>query len=244
MNAQLSLLPDVTPRKPPLRETAAWRVAYGAETPALADLLAVLIGGNQSDAVAGRLLARFGQASEIDAAPVEELANIPGITRATAARLKAALALGRRLLDPPEERVTIGSPGDAARLIQALKVQRQPRLARQTEQLALGHHQRRRAALVVGERLAQVLQGAAQHCAGLAGLALRPQHGGQFVARVRPRLHRQVGQQGQRLAGAKRDRAAPPAHLRPPQQEDGQLGHLPTLAPTLLPTHHGYCVIR
>jgi DNA repair protein RadC len=122
MNDQLSLLPDVEPRKPTLRETASWRVAYGVDTPAMADLLAVLIGGNQADAVAGRLLARFGQASELDAAPVDELETVPGITRATAARLKAALALGRRLLDPPEERVTIGSPGDAARLLQPLLI--------------------------------------------------------------------------------------------------------------------------
>jgi DNA repair protein RadC len=122
MSAQLSLLPDVTPRKLPVRETAAWRVAYGADAPALADLLVVLIGGNQADAVVDRLLARFGQASEIDAAPVDELTTVPGITRATAARLKAALTLGRRLLDPPVERVTIASPGDAARLLQPLLI--------------------------------------------------------------------------------------------------------------------------
>jgi DNA repair protein RadC len=121
MNAQLSMLPDApAPRKLPLHETAAWRIAYGTETPALADLLAVLIGGAQANTVAERLLTRFGKVSELDSAPVDELETVQGITRATAARLKAALALGRRLLDPPEERVTIGSPGDAARLLQPL----------------------------------------------------------------------------------------------------------------------------
>jgi DNA repair protein RadC len=121
MNAQLSLLPDSpTPHKLPLRETAAWRVAYGADTPALSDLLAVLIGGNQAERVAERLLTRFGKTTEIDAAPLDELAAVPGVSRATAARLKAALSLGRRLLDPPEERVTIQSPADAARLLQPL----------------------------------------------------------------------------------------------------------------------------
>ncbi len=121
MNSQLTLLPDVSsPRRLPLRETAAWRVAYGSDMPALSDLLTVLIGGNQANAVAERLLARFGQASEIDAAPIDELAAIPGVSRTTAARLKAALSLGRRLLDPPQERVIIQSPADAARLLQPL----------------------------------------------------------------------------------------------------------------------------
>jgi DNA repair protein RadC len=122
MNTQLSMMPDVTVHKTPLRETAVWRVAYGADTPALADLLAVLIGGNQAEVAAERLLARFGQASEIDAAPADELAATPGISRTTAARLKAALALGRRLMDPPEERVTIRSPGDAAALLKPLLI--------------------------------------------------------------------------------------------------------------------------
>lgn len=120
MSTQLPLLPDTVVRKQSLRETAAWRVAYGADTPALTDLLTVLIGGTQPGVIAKRLIERFGQASEIDAAPVDELAAIKGVSLATASRLKAALALGRRLLDPPEERVTINSPGDAARLLQPL----------------------------------------------------------------------------------------------------------------------------
>lgn len=122
MSAQLPLLPEVPPRKHPLHETPAWRVAYNPEAPSLPDLLAVLIGGSQSSDVAQRLLERFGQAREIDAALVDELATIKGVSLATATRLKAALALGRRLMDPPEERVTIRSPSDAVGLLQPLLV--------------------------------------------------------------------------------------------------------------------------
>ncbi len=100
------------------RETPAWRIAYGSEAPALADLLAVLIGGANAHVASERLLARFGQASELDAAPVDELAAVQGVGRATAGRIKAALALGRRLLEPAEERVTIRSPADVAGLLQ------------------------------------------------------------------------------------------------------------------------------
>src|SRR5689334_20918052 len=118
MNNQLPLLPDATPHKHPLRETASWRVAYGPSATSLFDLLAVLVGGSQSTIVVERLLERYSQASEIDAAPVDELTAIKGISLATATRIKAALTLARRLLDPPAERVTIQSPGDAARLLQ------------------------------------------------------------------------------------------------------------------------------
>jgi DNA repair protein RadC len=122
MSAQLWMFPAVTQHKLPLRETAAWRVAYGGDTPALSDLIAVLIGGNQADAVTEHLLARYGQASEIDAAPIDELVTMPGISRTTAPRLKAATALGRRLMEPPEERTTIRSPGDAAALLKPLLI--------------------------------------------------------------------------------------------------------------------------
>lgn len=118
MNTQLPLLPDAQPRKRHLRETAAWRVT--AETPSLVDLLAVLIGGPQAQDTAQRLAEQYGLAVDLDAAPFDELAAIKGLGPTTAARLKAALALGKRLMDSADERPTIRSPADAANLVRPL----------------------------------------------------------------------------------------------------------------------------
>jgi DNA repair protein RadC len=93
-------------------------VAHGVSSPGLRDLLAVLVGGAQAEATADRLLDAFGCVTELDTAPVEALAAVKGVGAAGAARIKAALALGRRLLEPSEERPTIRSPGDAAQLLQ------------------------------------------------------------------------------------------------------------------------------
>ena len=40
-----------------------------------------------------------------------------GVSNLTALRLKAALALGRKLLQPEDERPCIQSPGDAAQVL-------------------------------------------------------------------------------------------------------------------------------
>ena len=118
MSAQLPLLPSTPMAKRSVRETAAWRVAQGTAGPALRDLLAVLVGGTQAEATADRLLDCFAQVGELDTAPAEALAAVKGVGTVGAARLKAALALGRRLLEPTDERVTIKSPADAAQLLQ------------------------------------------------------------------------------------------------------------------------------
>lgn len=125
MTAQLSLLPDAPISKRSVRETAAWRVAHGSAGPGLRDLLAVLVGGAQAEATADRLLDTFGQASDLDSAPIEALALVKGVGPAAAARIKAALTLGRRLLETTEERPTIKSPADAAQLLQAVLVGRE-----------------------------------------------------------------------------------------------------------------------
>lgn len=102
-----------------LRESAAWRLAYGAETPSLAEALAVLVGGRAAEDVAQRLIAHFGDAHGLDHAIADELSAIPGVGLATAARLKAALALGRRLLSPVNgQPVVIRSPADAFNVLQ------------------------------------------------------------------------------------------------------------------------------
>jgi DNA repair protein RadC len=103
----------------PLREQPAYRVAQDADACNLAELLAVLVGGPNQIEIAEALLAQFGSLHRIQQAHQSEIAGIPGVGPKTAARLKAALALARKALqESAEERPRIGSPDDAAALLQ------------------------------------------------------------------------------------------------------------------------------
>jgi DNA repair protein RadC len=101
----------------PLKEQPAYRVSVNAETCNLAELLAVIIGGKEQIETAERMLARFGSAHKLSLAHVNEIAAIKGVGAATALRLKAALALGRKLLEPQEDHPFIRSPADAAAIL-------------------------------------------------------------------------------------------------------------------------------
>lgn len=101
----------------PLKEQPAYRVSVNAETCNLAELLAVIIGGKEQIETAERLLARFGTVQKLAQAHVNEIASLKGVGSTTALRLKAALALGRKLLDPLEERPEISSPAKAAAIL-------------------------------------------------------------------------------------------------------------------------------
>lgn len=97
-----------------------WRLGPGALT--AQELLAVLLGTGYAGAdaldVAGALLARVdGSLCRLAGRPAVEVARTPGIGRAKAARLAAALELGRRLSverEPPPERIK--GPADVYRL--------------------------------------------------------------------------------------------------------------------------------
>jgi DNA repair protein RadC len=102
----------------PLREQPAYRVAQNAIACSLAELLAAVIGGAHQIETAEALLARFGDLRGLFQAHIAEIASVHGIGQQTAIRLKAALALGQRLLDPAEEQPAIHSPADAAALVQ------------------------------------------------------------------------------------------------------------------------------
>jgi len=101
----------------PLKEQPAYRVSVNAETCNLAELLAVIIGGKEQIETAERLLARFGSVQKLAQAHVNEIASLKGVGSTTALRLKAALALGRKLLEPQEERPEISSPAKAAAIL-------------------------------------------------------------------------------------------------------------------------------
>ena len=103
----------------PLRERPVERVEQvGAGAVSLTELLAVLVGGARQLEIADQMVARYQGVHEIAKAPVAELCAVKGVGRRSAVRLKAALELGRRLLDQPaDERPQIRSPKDAGDLL-------------------------------------------------------------------------------------------------------------------------------
>jgi len=109
----------------PICEQPASRLAKDSDACSLAELLAVIIGGSAQIEAAEWLLSRFGSIRKIAQAHVDEIARVPGIGNQTALRLKAALALGRKLLQPEEERPTIHSPGDAAQILMPILAHRE-----------------------------------------------------------------------------------------------------------------------
>ena len=109
----------------PICEQPAFRLAKDSDACSLAELLAVIIGGSAQIEAAEWLLSRFGSIRKIAQAHVDEIARVPGIGNQTALRLKAALALGRKLLQPEDERPTIHSPGDAAQILMPILAHRE-----------------------------------------------------------------------------------------------------------------------
>ncbi|MFZ5915608.1 MAG: RadC family protein [Chloroflexota bacterium] len=105
----------------PLKERPTQRVIHcGATAVSLTELLASLVGGAHQLEVADALVARYQTVGDIARAPVAELSTIKNLGESGAARLKAALELGRRLLtESPDERPQIRTPADAANLLQA-----------------------------------------------------------------------------------------------------------------------------
>ena len=88
------------------------------------ELLAVLLGtgvrGENAAELARRLLEHWGGLAALLGASADELARARGIGPARAARLAAALELGRRYLEAPlDARSTLQAPVDAARFFKA-----------------------------------------------------------------------------------------------------------------------------
>ncbi|MDD5371162.1 MAG: DNA repair protein RadC [Anaerolineaceae bacterium] len=109
----------------PIREQPAFRVARDSDACSLAELLAVIIGGSTQIEAAEWLLSKFGSIRKIAQAHVDEISRVPGISNQTALRLKAALALGRKLLQPEDDRPVIHSPGDAAQILMPMLAHRE-----------------------------------------------------------------------------------------------------------------------
>jgi DNA repair protein RadC len=110
----------------PLREKPAYRVAMQADASGcnLPELLAVIIGGSEQIEIAERLLVSFGSIGQLALAHPNEIVRVKGIGNQAALRIKAALALGRKLLQPEEERPIIHTPADAAVILMPLLAHR------------------------------------------------------------------------------------------------------------------------
>lgn len=109
----------------PVCEQPGYRVAKDSDACSLAELLAVVIGGSTQIEIAERLLAQFGTIQKIAQAHVVEISKVQGVGNQTALRLKASLALGRKLLQPEDERPVIHSPGDAAQVLMPMLAHRE-----------------------------------------------------------------------------------------------------------------------
>ena len=104
----------------PLHERPAARLSYvGSGGVSQVELLALLIGGPDQLDIAQAVVQRFGDT--LPQALTDELLSIPGIGTATAARIRAALELGRRFAHGQDnDRRQISSPSDAADILMAL----------------------------------------------------------------------------------------------------------------------------
>ncbi|MDQ7819407.1 MAG: DNA repair protein RadC [Armatimonadota bacterium] len=100
--------------------------ASGAAALSTAELLAVVIGtgvrGHTALDVGTALLRRFGSAAALGRASAAELARVPGVGEHQAARVLAALELGRRLVEPPPLRRAIRCAADAAALCASMRL--------------------------------------------------------------------------------------------------------------------------
>ena len=104
-----------------LRDRPAYKINKG-DSPQCntAELLAALAGGPGQLEIAYALIAKFNTLPSMLNAIDSEFQEVPGVGPVMAARLKAALEIGRRLMsEMPEDRVTIRSPSDTAQLLMA-----------------------------------------------------------------------------------------------------------------------------
>ena len=104
-------------RELPVTEQPVVRLhQYGPGALSNAELLEVILGA--PEAMGRELLSHFESMAGLARASIAELQDIRGLGKARAARLKAALELGRRqMLDSPKDAVTVKSPADAAQIL-------------------------------------------------------------------------------------------------------------------------------
>ncbi len=122
---------------------------YGAQALSNAELLAIALRtGTKKENVIGlsqKLLITFEGLGGLSRASVQELCVVPGIGKAKAVQIKAAMELGKRVMFMPDgDRIQITCPADAANLLMSdmgLQVQEQLRvILLDTKHRVLRHH--------------------------------------------------------------------------------------------------------
>ena len=110
---------DPTLRELPESERPVHRLHfYGPAALSTSELLAILAGTPHQLQDAANLMAAFEGIEGVARANMSELQQQPGIGASTAARIKAAFELGRRLIvERPADRCQIRTPADAANLL-------------------------------------------------------------------------------------------------------------------------------
>lgn len=104
----------------PLRERPLYRVQHDASACNLVEILAAIVSGSRQIEIAHDLLARLGNMVGLMRASAHELEASIGLGPVGAARLKAALELGRRVsLAEGDESPQVRSPTDVAQLLMA-----------------------------------------------------------------------------------------------------------------------------
>ncbi len=112
-----------------LRDRPAHRVSTMPSSCNTVELLAAIIGGPLQIEIAESLLAYFeGDIRRMFNSCVEELSNVHGIGSQTAARIKAAFALGMLFNRPVDESPNINSPADAYHLLRDMEILEQEHL--------------------------------------------------------------------------------------------------------------------
>jgi DNA repair protein RadC len=102
----------------PLRDRPAWRAEFRPEHCSTAELLAAVVGGKSQMEIAFGIVSRFGTLKALDVATPREIMSVDGAGPVTAARLRAAFELGRRLGTEVDKAVPVlGSPADAAAIL-------------------------------------------------------------------------------------------------------------------------------
>jgi DNA repair protein RadC len=110
---------DITADERPREKLASSGAQSLADEELLAILLRTGIQGENAVAMGRRLLDEFGGINGIHQASFDDFCMAKGVGPAKAAQIKAAIELGRRLqVVTGEERPTISSPQDVARLVQ------------------------------------------------------------------------------------------------------------------------------